>query len=227
MKYKAILLDADGTILDFEAAEENAVNGLLEQLGVTDPEAPSVYRKHNSECWKMLERGELTQKELEVRRFALFLEHYGMKNNAREVADAYIDLLAQQSIILPGALEAVCELEKLASLAVVTNGIPRVQHGRMDHSPLRPHFGPYVISGEEGVSKPDPRLLYIALEKLGVEPKDALMVGDSLSSDIRAANNAGVDACWINPAHKQRPSDVNIRYEIDHICELPAILRGE
>ena len=227
MKYKAILLDADGTILDFEAAEENAVNGLLELLGMTDPEAAQIYRKYNAECWKMLEKGQLTQKELEVRRFALFLEHYGMKNDAREVADAYIDLLSKQDIILDGALEAVCELEKLAPLAVVTNGIPRVQHGRMDHSPLRPHFGPYVISGEAGVSKPDPRLLQIALDQLGVDVKDSLMVGDSLSSDIRAASNAGMDACWINPAHKQRPADMNIRYEIEHIRDLPAILRGE
>lgn len=226
MHYKAILLDADGTIMDFEAAEENALRGLLADLGMADPEAADVYSRYNSECWAMLERGELTPAELELRRFARFLGHYGRRDDVRAVSDAYLDLLSRQSIPLEGALEAVRELSGMAALAVVTNGISRVQHGRLDPLPVRACLGPLIVSGEVGYAKPDPRLIHCALAALGVAAGEALMVGDSLSSDIRAANAAGVDACWINPEQRPCPPDRRVRYEIAHIRELPALLRG-
>ena len=226
MRYKAILLDSDNTIMDFEAAEENAVRGLLEKLHMPQPEAAAVYRQYNAECWKLLEQGRLTAAELETRRFANFLAHYHRDDDVRAVADDYIDLLSRQSILLQGAEAAIRELAALAPLAVVTNGIPRVQHGRLDGLSVRPLLGPLIISGEHGVAKPDPRLIGIALEALGVDAGDALFVGDSLSSDIRAANAAGVDACWINPGHKPLPDGLSAKYIIDHIAWLPGLLRG-
>ena len=109
-------------------------------------------------------------------------------------------------------------------VAVVTNGIPKVQHGRMDPSPPRQYLSAFIISGELGVQKPDPRMLYAALEALGgVDRSRALMVGDSLTSDIRAANRAGIDACWYNPEGKAAPPEYSIRYEIADIRALPDI----
>ena len=90
--------------------------------------------------------------------------------------------------------------------------------------PCAKYLSAFIISGELGVQKPDPRMLYAALEALGgVDKSRALMVGDSLTSDIRAANRAGIDACWYNPEGKVAPPEYSIRYEIADIRALPDI----
>jgi len=78
-----------------------------------------------------------------------------------------------------------------------------------------------IISQEVGAQKPEPQMVFAALKALGgIAPEDALLCGDSLTSDILAANRAGVDACWYNPRHKAKPADLSIRYEIDDIRKL-------
>ena len=82
-------------------------------------------------------------------------------------------------------------------LALVSNGVSAIQRSRLAKCPLTPLFDAIVISEEAGVAKPDPRLLEIALEKLGCTDKSkAVMMGDSLSADIAAANNAGIDSIF-------------------------------
>ena len=224
MLYDAILIDADDTLFDFRGAEKNAIGAIIQQLGIMDEAAPQVYHRLNKACWEAFERGEVTQAELRVRRFRDFLRHYGLDADPREVGEAYTEALSHQSLLLPGALEAVQAVAARLPVAVVTNGIPKVQHGRMDPSPLRKYLSAFIISGELGVQKPDPRMLYAALEALGgVDRSRALMVGDSLTSDIRAANRAGIDACWFNPEGKVAPPEYSIRYEIADIRALPDI----
>ena len=224
MLYDAILIDADDTLFDFRGAEKNAIGEIITRLGIEDASAPQVYHRLNKACWEAFERGEVTQAELRVRRFRDFLRHYGLDADPQEVGEAYTEALSHQSLLLPGALEAVQAVAARLPVAVVTNGIPKVQHGRMDPSPLRKYLSAFIISGELGVQKPDPRMLYAALETLGgVDRSRALMVGDSLTSDIRAANRAGVDACWYNPEGKAAPPEYSIRYEIADIRALPDI----
>lgn len=130
----------------------------------------------------------------------------------------YVAALSRQHILIPGALEMMRRVSARMPVAVVTNGIKQVQHARFDGSPIMEYVNALVISHEEGVDKPDPRLLYIALEKLGgIAPGYALMVGDSLTSDIAAANNAGMDACWYAPSEKPAPENYNIKYVITDI----------
>ena len=110
----------------------------------------------------------------------------------------------------------------------MTNGIGEIQRGRMRHSPLGPLISALVISEEVGAPKPDARMIRAALDALGgVAPRDALMVGDSLTSDMRCAMNAGTDACWYNPGRAPRPDRLDIRYEIHALGQLPAIALSE
>ena len=229
MLYDAILIDADDTLFDFRGAEKNAIGAIIQQLGILDEAAPQVYHRLNRACWEAFERGEVTQAELRVRRFRDFLKHYGLDADPQEVGEAYTEALSHQSLLLPGALEAVRAVAAQLPVAVVTNGIPKVQHGRMDPSPLRKHLSAFIISGELGVQKPDPRMLYAALEALGgVDPSRALMVGDSLTSDIQGGVNAGLDTCWFNPGHAENPGKVSPTYEIASLEELyPLVMEPE
>jgi len=228
MKYKAMLIDADNTIFNFTESEKRAVAMLFEQYGITAPDAESKYHAANSRQWKLLEEGKTTHDKLMVDRFRDFIDMMGENWDAWQMCNDYIAALSAQHILIPGALEMVKKVAEHMPVAIVTNGIRQIQHARFDKSPVSEYTKALVISHEEGVDKPDPRLLYIALEKLGgIAPCDAIMVGDSLTSDVKAANNAGMDACWYNPAGKPAPEGAKIEYTITDISEAAAIVLGE
>ncbi len=226
MRYDVLLMDADMTIFDFHKAEAEALRSVLDYLNITDPDATQVYSRINAQCWADLEKGLITQDELRVRRFAELMEYYHIEGDTQAVPQLYVEALAQQRPLLPGALEAVQELAQIIPIAIVTNGIPYVQHGRFDKSEVRKYVQELVISGEEGFFKPDPRLIEVALQKMHTTKEHALMVGDSLSSDILGAQRAGVDACWLNPQGKECTLEKEPEYTICNLSEIRAILEG-
>ena len=112
---------------------------------------------------------------------------------------AYAANLGNYADLLPGAEDFVHAVHGKMKVALVSNGVSAIQRSRLAKCPLTPLFDAIVISEEAGVAKPDPRLLEIALEKLGCTDKSkAVMMGDSLSADIAAANNAGVDSIFFS-----------------------------
>ncbi|MBQ5770057.1 MAG: YjjG family noncanonical pyrimidine nucleotidase [Clostridia bacterium] len=220
MKYKAILMDSDETLLNFELAEEKALHILFDHLNMDCDSVSGDYKRINSGCWAAYEKGEMTQKELRIRRFTDFLALHPSAYPANEVADFYENALSMQHDELPGAYEAAKAISASLPIAIVTNGIATIQRPRMENCSLRPFFSEIVISEEVGFSKPRPEMLLIALQKLGsIDVKDALMIGDSLTSDMRAAQNAGIDFLWYNPKGKKRPDDAWITYETDKISD--------
>ena len=110
-------------------------------------------------------------------------------------------------------------------LALITNGIPDVQRPRIRRSGLDRLFPVVVISGEEGVAKPAPEIFDIALERMGdPAPEEVLLVGDSLSSDVRGGVDYGLDTCWYNPTALERGEGPEPRYEIRRLHELREIV---
>ena len=229
-RYDVLLCDADNTIFDFEKAEENAFAAACAHMGFEGtPELLETYSVINQALWKLLEHGGITQKELRVRRFVEFLEKIGRTDlDAGEMAAEYAEQLGRQSVPIDGAIEAVKRWCEIVPVIIVTNGISRIQHGRMDGSEVRHYIRGMVISEEVSAAKPDPKMLYMGMEMAGVSDKArALMLGDSLSSDIAAAANAQVDACWYNPKGMENKKGLPVAYEIRSLDEVDAILMGK
>lgn len=229
-RYDVLLCDADNTIFDFEKAEEFAFADACAYAGI-EPTAQllATYSEINQALWKLLEQGGITQKVLRVRRYEQFLEAIGRSDiDAQAMSVAFTDSLGRQSVPIKGAIEAVERWSRILPVIIVTNGIAKVQHGRMDGSAVKPYISGLVISEEVGSAKPDPKMLYMGMEQAGVtDVRRALMLGDSLSSDIAAAANANVDACWYNPKGTENKKGLPVRYEIRDLDEVDAILLGE
>ena len=217
MRYRAILFDVDDTLLDFQTGNHNAVNRLMDELDYRDSHRYEQYEAINLKCWEELEAGLLTQNQLKVARFVRFFDRYPVVGDPKWAAERFVELLGQQSILLPNALEVVEQIAARLPVAVVTNGITAIQRSRMALSPLKDYLTEMVISEAVGISKPRPGIFKIALDRLGVKPRDALMVGDGVNSDIRGANNAGIDACWLNPTGRALPEGVHAEYQISDI----------
>jgi len=201
MRYQYLLIDNDNTLMDFSAAEAKALRETLRNAGLpTDEGTVETYSRINDALWKALERGETTQPLLKVERFRQLLAHLGRTDcDPAALGAAYAANLGNYADLLPGAADFVRAVHGRVKLALVSNGVSAIQRSRLAKCPLTPLFDAIVISEEAGVAKPDPRLLEIALEKLGCTDKSqAVMMGDSLSADIAAANNAGLDSIFFS-----------------------------
>ena len=227
MRYRAVLFDNDDTLMDFQAGNRNAVSLLLDEVGYRDPDRYEQYEAVNLECWAALERGEMKQSELRLERFIRFYDRYPVPGDPAVSAERFAALLSQQSILLPHAEAVVRAIAARVPVVIVTNGMTSIQRGRLARSPLKELVRGVVISEEVGVSKPRPGIFLKALEPLGVDPGEALMVGDGVNSDIRGANNAGVDACWLNPRGLPLPDNVHAEYIIRDLRECVGIVTGE
>lgn len=228
MRYKAILMDADHTLLDFEAAEARALRALFDRLGIRATQAFDDYRQINNACWHAYERGEMTQDDLLVKRFERFCAVYAPGADIPAIRHEYDALLAEQADILPHADEVVRQIAEKLPVAIVTNGASDIQRARLTKSPLWSYIAYLGISEEVGASKPRPDMIHEALRRLGVEhPSDALMIGDSVTSDMPAAKAAGVDFLWYNPSGAPRPENAYVTYEARDIREFVPIATME
>ncbi len=222
-----LFLDLDDTILDFRKAEYVAIGKTIRDFGVepTD-EVRQRYHVINKWHWEQLELGKLTRAEVLENRFKVLFQELGVEVDATRCARTYEKNLSMGHWFLPGAEEAVDRLSKKYRLFLASNGTASVQKGRMTSANLYRFFERVFVSQEIGHNKPSKAYFDACFAQIpGFDPKRAIMVGDSLSSDIRGGINAGIATVWVNPEHKDC-GDVKPDYEIESLSQLEALLES-
>ena len=227
MKYEFLLFDADHTLFDFKTGEYYALKEALEYLGLPSTDAHiERYSDINVKYWKMLERGEIDKKSLMLARFVEFAREYGFEDKAQELSDLYMSNLAHEAQLFDGALEMVAKLSKKYRLFIITNGVKSTQDGRFGISPITKYFEKIFISEVIGFEKPN-KEFFDAVEKEidGYCREKAIVIGDSLSSDIKGAINMGIDCIWYNPQKKEAPNGWKITHTVENFEEILDILK--
>lgn len=202
MRYRYLLCDNDNTLMDFNAAEHGAVTQALRDFNLPwDEETYHTYHLINKALWEAHERGEITQSALKVERFARLLQALGRVDvDAEALGEAFARQLSTRADLMPDAVAFLTALHGPMRIALVSNGVGATQRGRLARCPFTPLLDAVLISGEVGVSKPDPRLIDMALEALGcTDKREAVMLGDSATADIAAACAAGIDSIHMTP----------------------------
>lgn len=229
--YRWLLLDADNTLFDFDAAEEFALTRTLIRHGITPtPEVKALYRSINSALWLAYDQGKISQEALGPKRFQLLFEADGFPGEPGDPAqwsEFFLSSLADCPTLMPGAEKLCYRLSDRYILALTTNGVPRVQRRRLKNSPLAPYFGDRVfVSGEMGCRKPEKAYFDAVLSALGVsgaQKSKVLVIGDSLSSDIKGAFNSRLDSVWLrNPG--ARAGVMKPTYEVESLSQLAQLL---
>lgn len=226
-KYYCILFDADNTLLNFDAAESKALAETLVNYGIEpDAETVQTYRTINEELWRQLEKGQIRREKLLSERFARFLKEIDAAGNGAEMNRFYLEQLSTHPDLMGGeVLDVLHELSEVATLAIVSNGVAKVQNRRVEESGILNYMEEVFVSEKMDSEKPNRKIFDAALRALGVENREhVLMVGDSLSSDIQGGANAGLDTCWFNPNHAENPGKVIPTYEIGNLTELYSIV---
>ena len=176
--------------------------------------------------WQMMERGEITREQVLVDRFAMLFRELGKTADPVAVARSYEKLLGVGHYYLPGAEQTLKqELFGKYRLFLVSNGTASVQHSRLESAGLYPYFEQVFISEELGSHKPEPAFFDACFAKIpDFDRTQALMVGDSLTSDILGGIRSGLRTCWVNPQGKDAPPEIQPDYQIQGLSQLPALL---
>jgi len=228
-RYAWLLFDADGTLLDYERAEQTALETAFALHSVDwDSEAHQSYRSINAALWREFEEGLVDSATLRVRRFERLFVERGWDLDARRFSETYLRSLGSAGFRLPGVDSMLDALPAACGKAVVTNGIRGVQFGRLRTAGLLERFSHIIVSEDAGAAKPDPVFFDHCFERIGFYALDRMIIiGDSLSSDIAGGHRAGIDTCWYNPDRQPNDSEWTPSYEIADWSDLPAVLAGE
>lgn len=229
IRYPYVLLDADNTLYDFDAAEHKALCKVLSDRGYTpDAETLKTYMDINTALWDAFARGEVKQEFLLVERFRRFDTAMGGSHDPVRFNADYVGALASNADLIPGALAFCRRLSEMGCvLAIVTNGATIAQRGRYQTSGLGAYIPNLFISQEIGVNKPNPLFFDHVCRNLKITDRSlAVVVGDNLGSDILGGNQAGIDTVWYNPHHMPQSGPAKPTYTAAGFAEIEAIIAG-
>lgn len=228
MGYSILLFDADNTILDFDKAEAQAIRTTLKQYGLPDSDQYAVRYHHiNQSLWKSLEQTGMTKEKLWDKRFALLFEEMGVSGvDTAAFNRDYIGHIREGAFLMPHAGEVCRDLSQQHRQFIITNGITASFTKRFEDSGISPYFEDVFISEEIGYLKPDLRFFqHVAKHIPGFDPSAALVIGDSLTSDMAGGRQAGIDTCWYNPSATPLPEGAVVNYQIADLRQLYTIVK--
>lgn len=223
-----ILWDMDGTLLDFIAAEKAAIRSLFQEygFGACTDEMLARYSKINRSYWEKLERGEMAKQEILVRRFEDFFAAEGLDASVAAAFNSQYQLRLGDTIVFrDDSYELVKALHGKVKQYIVSNGTIAAQNKKLRLSGIGEWMDGVYLSDELGVEKPNVQFFDQVFDAIGpVDKAQVMIVGDSLTSDIRGGINAGIVTCWYDPDHQPAPEGMHIDYIISDLHEVPGLL---
>ncbi len=221
-----VLFDLDDTLFDFHKAEKIALTKTLVHFGI-DPteETLALYSTINAAHWKRLELGEISREEVKVGRYRELFKTIGVECDPVKATAYYESMLAIGHYFMPGAPELLDELYGKYRLYIVSNGTAKVQEGRIGSSGIAKYMDGIFISQILGANKPDKQFFDICFAEIpDFSLSETVIIGDSLSSDIKGGINAGITTVWFNPKGIENDSDIKTDYTIKELSEVPGLL---
>ena len=225
MNYSHILLDLDGTVFDFFYAEKKAFFKLCHKFSIdANDDMYEFYKKVNAQRWKDYELGLYPKNEIVLLRFEDFFKKYNIHADSSVFNDCYMQFLTQSTKLFEGAFDSLQEIKSKYVLAAVTNANPKVQAQKLKMTGIDKIFDKVFISEEIGAPKPKKEFFDAVFNYYTTINKNRfLVVGDSLSADIKGACQSGLDSVWIK-TDQEFSGDYKPTYIIDNINELSKLL---
>lgn len=226
--YKFILWDIDDTLVDFKASEKVALKKCFEAQNVSlSDEDIEVYSKINYDYWKLLEKGEIEKSIMLNKRFDDFIKYLSVEDiDSSTINKNYQLCLGDYTVMYENAFEICSSLKGVKKQYAITNGTALAQQRKLKNTGLDKIFDDIFISDLIGYQKPDVRFFeYVAQKIPNFNPKQALVIGDSLTGDIKGANNAGIDCCWANlKSESNCDESLKVNFEIKTLKEVLDII---
>lgn len=221
---KALFFDWDHTLWDHDLnAKEVLLDLAVEyELAIEPLSYWATFEKINNGLWDQYAAGEISQAELRETRFVRFFQELRVEGPAEEFGDKYLERAPRKTNLMPGAFEVIQDLADHFPLYILTNGFDDIQYVKIEGAGMRSFFQEIITSQQVGTKKPNPLFYEYALERAGIQPGEALMIGDHVEADVRGALNAGIPAIHYNPFSVE----TDLPHEIQHLDELRSLLKN-
>ncbi|USQ03786.1 YjjG family noncanonical pyrimidine nucleotidase [Aquirufa antheringensis] len=221
---KALFFDWDHTLWDHDLNAKEVLLDLATEYRLTiEPESYwNTFEKINNGLWDQYAAGEISQAELRETRFVRFFQELRVEGPAEEFGDKYLERAPRKTNLMPGAFEVIQDLAAHFPLYILTNGFDDIQYVKIEGAGMRSFFQEIITSQQVGTKKPNPLFYEYALERAGIQPGEALMIGDHVEADVRGALNAGIPAIHYNPFS----IETDLPHEIQHLDELRSLLEN-
>lgn len=223
---KAIFLDVDNTLLDFNEEARNSMKASLRELALPwDDRIFPVFQQINDELWHRIEQGQLTKEGLRQLRWTLIFRELSIPADGVAFEDRFLHYLAQSACPIAGAHELLEYLYPRYPLYVVSNAPYEQQLRRLTRSDMFRYLQDMFISERIGFSKPSRPFFDACFQALPhILPEEAMIIGDSLTADIQGGIAYGMKTCWYNPQNLPVPQDMPMDYIVHSLCEIQNIL---
>lgn len=226
MRYPIVLFDLDHTLVDSDTSFRLAFEHVMAPVRLSDPVLDyPVFNRINAALWRAVEAGAMTPPKVNLLRFEQLTDELRLDVDPHRLAASYATSLGQFGELYPGARAVLDALDPTVTMALVTNGLSSVQRARVERLELAKYFDHIVVSAEVGVSKPAPAIFDVVFDALAnPDPASVLMIGDSLTSDIKGGVDYGIDTCWYNPSSAIVATGVTPTHTITRLGEIPTIV---
>ncbi len=221
-----LLIDLDNTLIDFNECARHSIINIFNNLGFDySPAVFDTFIEENVKIWKRLEKGEITKPQLRADRWNIILARLGIDYDGTIIEEAFENGVAQGAYAVDGAYEILEYLKDKYELYIVSNGFRYVQESRLKIGDFNKYFKNIFVSEDIGIPKPAKEFFDYCFENLGNPPKNEVMlIGDSLSADIKGGNDYGIDTVWFNKNGEENLSAVKPTYTVTELCDIKRIL---
>lgn len=226
---KAVIFDADDTIIDHKECERQALQYLFNKIGQEYKNGyQEIFRPLDSKLWEDVMNGNsiILPEKVPEYRFEVFFNQIGIKYNNYELANKlFKEGFKKTASLTKNAYEIIKYLyDKKYKIYVITNGIVELQKPRIRNSLVSPYILDIIVSEEVGVSKPNSKIFNILLEKTNLKSDEIIMIGDNLEKDIKGAQKANIMAIWYNPNNENNNTNIIPNYQIRDLMEIQKLL---
>lgn len=223
MKMKALLIDIDGTLLDYRQSEALGISAIMEHYGVTPtPELAAHYHDVNQSFWEKYEKGEITRAQINEGRYPAFFGELGVEVDPEVCEEIYQDFVNNRLVPVEGAEDMLRYLSGKYLLYAASNGYSDKQRERLRKAGMIFYFTDIFVSQETGSQKPQKEFFDYCFARMpaGLKRDEVMIIGDGLTSDMRGGNNAGIHTCWLNAFGEVNHAGVSIDVEIHSLAEI-------
>lgn len=223
---KIILIDLDNTLIDFNECARHSIIDIFNKFQL--PYSDNVFHTfitENVKIWKRLENGEITKAELRENRWNIILGKLGINFDGHIVEDLFEKGVAKGAFAVDGAYELLDYLYPKYDLYIVSNGFRFVQESRLKIGNFQKYFKEIFVSEDIGIPKPATEFFDYCFEKLKNPDKaSVILIGDSLSADIKGGYNYGLETIWFNKNNDDIPEDITPTYIVTKLSDIKKIL---
>ena len=223
---KILLIDLDNTLIDFNECARHSIMNAFEKLGFDySPVVFDTFIEENVKIWKRLERGEITKPQLRANRWNIILARLGIEFDGTILEEMFENGVAQGAYAVTGAYDLLDYLKDKYEMYIVSNGFRYVQESRLKIGDFNKYFNNIFVSEDIGIPKPAKEFFDYCFKSLDNPDKtDVILIGDSLSADIKGGNDYGIDTIWFNKNNDPAPSDIIPTYTVEKLSQIKEIL---